>query len=93
MGTAIHAESDRIEPVSVPQRRLYTGATMLSIGLGTCGSDHVSASQVAEALKGLAAIGYGTSIRLQSAATNLPSECRLQRSLLTDLVYRIRGLH
>ncbi len=58
MGTASQATSDRVEPVLIPQRRLYTGATMPAIGLGTFGSDHVSANQVAEAVKGAAAVGY-----------------------------------
>lgn len=57
MGTAFQAASDRVAPVSVPQRRLDIGVTMPAVGMGTCGSDHVSASQVAEALKG-AATGY-----------------------------------
>ncbi|HEY1338029.1 MAG TPA: aldo/keto reductase [Bryobacteraceae bacterium] len=47
-----------IDPSSIPQRRLYTGASMPAIGLGTFGSDHVSPDQVAEAVKGAAAVGY-----------------------------------
>jgi alcohol dehydrogenase (NADP+) len=47
-----------IDPARVPQRRLYTGAFMPAIGLGTFGSDHVTAHQVAEAVKGAAAAGY-----------------------------------
>ena len=47
-----------LDPVSVPTRRLYTGAQMPAIGLGTFGSDHVSAEAVAQAVKGAAAIGY-----------------------------------
>lgn len=42
----------------VPRRVLYTGAQMPVIGLGTFGSDHVSASEVAEAVEGAAAVGY-----------------------------------
>ena len=48
----------RIDPVSVPQRTLYTGARMPAIGLGTFGSDHVSADRIAEAVKAAARIGY-----------------------------------
>ena len=48
----------RIDPASVPQRALYTGAQMPAIGLGTFGSDHVSADQIAEAVKAAARIGY-----------------------------------
>jgi len=39
-------------------RRLYTGALMPAIGLGTFGSDHVSADEIAEAVKGAAEVGY-----------------------------------
>jgi alcohol dehydrogenase (NADP+) len=49
---------DGVNPAEVPQKRIYTGATMPAIGLGTFGSDHVSADQVGEAVKGAAAIGY-----------------------------------
>src|ERR1700685_4063786 len=47
-----------IDPASIPQRKLYTGATMPAIGLGTFGSDHVTPAQVAEAVLGAAAAGY-----------------------------------
>src|SRR3954452_12504883 len=42
----------------VPERNLYTGAAMPSIGLGTFGSDHVSADEIAEAVKGAIEVGY-----------------------------------
>src|SRR5437762_3786114 len=47
-----------VEPGLVPQRLLYTGARMPSIGLGTFGSDHVSATEIAAAVEGAAAAGY-----------------------------------
>ena len=47
-----------IDPASVPQRRLHTGATMPAIGLGTFGSDAVGPAEIAEAVKGAAAVGY-----------------------------------
>jgi len=47
-----------INPTAIPQRKLHTGATMPAIGLGTFGSDSVGPNQVAEAIKGAAAIGY-----------------------------------
>ena len=47
-----------VDPVLVPQRVLYTGARMPAIGLGTFGSDHVVASEVAAAVEGAAAVGY-----------------------------------
>jgi diketogulonate reductase-like aldo/keto reductase len=39
-------------------RTLYTGAQMPAIGLGTFGSDHVSAEEIAAAVKGAAEVGY-----------------------------------
>ncbi len=47
-----------VNPSHVPQRKLYTGATMPAIGLGTFGSDQASHQQVAEAVRGAAEIGY-----------------------------------
>jgi len=47
-----------IDPASIPQRELHTGATMPAIGLGTFGSDHVTPAQVATAVRGAAAVGY-----------------------------------
>jgi len=48
----------RIDRATIPKRKLFTGATMPSIGLGTFGSDHVSASEIAAAVEGAAAAGY-----------------------------------
>jgi alcohol dehydrogenase (NADP+) len=42
----------------IPQRTLYTGATMPAIGLGTFGSDRISAEEVAAAVKGAIEAGY-----------------------------------
>jgi alcohol dehydrogenase (NADP+) len=47
-----------IDPAAIPQTKLYTRAIMPAIGLGTFGSDHVTAAEVAEAVLGAAAIGY-----------------------------------
>jgi alcohol dehydrogenase (NADP+) len=47
-----------VDPQSIPQRKLYTGATMPGIGLGTFGSDQVTPAQVADAVRGAAAAGY-----------------------------------
>jgi diketogulonate reductase-like aldo/keto reductase len=58
MNTARESSSAAIDPASILQRKLYTGATMPAIGLGTFGSDHVSPAQVAEAVRGAAAVGY-----------------------------------
>lgn len=42
----------------VPQMLLYSGAEMPAIGLGTFGSNHVTAAEVAAAVDGSAAVGY-----------------------------------
>ena len=47
-----------VDPAAIPKRTLSAGATMPAIGLGTYGSDRVSAAQVAAAGKGAAAVGY-----------------------------------
>ena len=47
-----------VDPVTVPQRRLASGALMPAIGLGTFGSDHVSPDQVAAAVEDALSIGY-----------------------------------
>ena len=47
-----------VDPASVPHRRLYTGAQMPAIGLGTFGSDRVKPAEVAAAVEGAAAVGY-----------------------------------
>src|SRR5437868_14729479 len=49
---------DSIDPELVPRRTIYTGATMPAIGLGTFGSDHASADEVAEAVRGAVMAGY-----------------------------------
>jgi alcohol dehydrogenase (NADP+) len=54
----LNLEPLNLDPRSIPQRRLYTGAKMPAIGLGTFGSDQVSAEQVAQAVRGAAAFGY-----------------------------------
>jgi diketogulonate reductase-like aldo/keto reductase len=47
-----------VDPALIPQHVLANGARMPAIGLGTFGSDHVSAEQVAEAVRGAARAGY-----------------------------------
>ena len=49
---------DAINPVLVPQRTLASGAKMPAIGMGTFGSDHVSADEVAAAVLAAAEVGY-----------------------------------
>jgi len=52
------AAQDAVDPALVPKRILYTGAAMPAIGLGTFGSDRVSADEIAEAVKGAISVGY-----------------------------------
>jgi alcohol dehydrogenase (NADP+) len=52
------AASAPVDLAAIPQRTLYTDARMPAIGLGTFGSDHVSAAEIAETVKGAAAAGY-----------------------------------
>ena len=47
-----------VDPARVPYRRLCSGARMPAIGLGTFGSDHATADEVAAAVEGAAAVGY-----------------------------------
>jgi alcohol dehydrogenase (NADP+) len=49
---------EKIDPCSVPCRKLYTGAEIPAIGLGTFGSDRFTADEIAEAVLGAATIGY-----------------------------------
>lgn len=49
---------DSVDPALVPQRRLYTGAQIPALGLGTFGSDRFSGEQIAEAVKGAIDVGY-----------------------------------
>ena len=58
MSTETQGGAAAVDPATIPQRKLWTGATMPAVGLGTFGSDHVTAAQVAEAVKGAAAVGY-----------------------------------
>ena len=47
-----------VDPAVVPQRRLSSGALVPAIGLGTFGSDRVSAEEVAQAVSGALEVGY-----------------------------------
>jgi len=48
----------KVDPATVPQRQLVSGALMPAIGLGTFGSDHVGADEVAQAVRGAYEVGY-----------------------------------
>ena len=47
-----------IEPAIVPKKKLYTGVEMPCIGMGTFGSDRVSAEEVSGAVAGANRCGY-----------------------------------
>ncbi len=49
---------DGVDPALVPKRKLYTGAEMPAIGLGTFGSDRFSGEDIARAVKGAISVGY-----------------------------------
>ncbi len=50
--------SDALNPRLVPSVKLYTGAEIPCVGLGTFGSDHVSAEEIASSVKEALALGY-----------------------------------
>lgn len=50
--------SVRVDPAAIPIRKLNSGSSIPAIGLGTFGSDRVSAAEVADAVKGAAVVGY-----------------------------------
>ena len=53
-----HLMNGSVDPALIPQRVLYTGAEMPAIGLGTFGSDHVAAAEIAAAVEAAAEVGY-----------------------------------
>jgi len=58
MNSRVESGSAGIDPDLIPKRILSSGAVMPAIGLGTFGSDHVAPSQIADAVRGAAAVGY-----------------------------------
>jgi len=49
---------DGVNPEEVLKRKLYTGAEIPAIGLGTFGSDRFSGEDIAKAVKGAISVGY-----------------------------------
>ena len=47
-----------IDPSTVPQRTLYTGAKMPAVGMGTFGSDHADPDAVSASVAGALGVGY-----------------------------------
>jgi diketogulonate reductase-like aldo/keto reductase len=52
------AKPAAVDPALVPQRRLYNGALMPAVGLGTFGSDRVSPNEIAVAVRNAILAGY-----------------------------------
>ena len=48
---------DGVNPDEVPKRKLYTGAEIPAIGLGTFGSDRFSGEDIAKAVRGAIFVG------------------------------------
>lgn len=49
---------DGVNPELVPGKKLYTGAVIPAVGMGTFGSDRFSAEEIADAVVGAAEIGF-----------------------------------
>ncbi|MGI4790216.1 MAG: aldo/keto reductase family protein, partial [Janthinobacterium lividum] len=58
MNSLTEAVTEQVDPFSVPQKRLPTGASMPAIGLGTFGSDNYTPAEVAAAVVDAASVGY-----------------------------------
>jgi diketogulonate reductase-like aldo/keto reductase len=73
-----------VDPASVPQRRLATGALMPGIGLGTFGSDHAAPEEVAAAVRG----GFECGYRHFDCAAVYGNEREIGR-VLRELLHRV----
>jgi diketogulonate reductase-like aldo/keto reductase len=58
MNPSFHPDADGVDVGSVSRKVLSSGAFMPAIGMGTFGSDHVSAVEVASAVMEAAKLGY-----------------------------------
>jgi diketogulonate reductase-like aldo/keto reductase len=56
--TAATAPTDAVDPATVPTRTLYTGAKIPAVGLGTFGSDQITAATVAATVLDAGRLGY-----------------------------------
>ncbi len=56
----MHTQSnpEGVDPALIPKKMLYTGTVLPAVGLGTFGSDRYSGQEVAQAVRGAAAVGY-----------------------------------
>jgi alcohol dehydrogenase (NADP+) len=57
MNNQIEKVINKVNPDAVPKKKLYTGAMMPAVGLGTFGSDKYKACEIADAVRD--AIGFG----------------------------------
>ena len=55
---AFRMNPDAVDPASVPKKKLYTGAEMPALGLGTFGSDRFGADEIADAVYDAIHSGY-----------------------------------
>lgn len=69
--------SENIDPGRVPKRRLYTGAEMSALGIGTFGSDKYGPEEIARAVYGAVRGGY----RLIDGAEVYQNEDRIGEAL------------
>lgn len=74
---AFQIDAHSIDPNQVERKILPSGASIPVIGLGTFGSDAVSAGQIAEAVQGAIACGY----RHIDCASVYGNECEIGRAL------------
>lgn len=58
MGTLFDIDSEAVNPADVPVKILPDGSRMPALGLGTFGSDHASADQVAVSVRDAISLGY-----------------------------------
>jgi diketogulonate reductase-like aldo/keto reductase len=79
-------DPDGVDPAAVPQRTLYTGATIPALGLGTFGSDRFSSEQIAAAVLDAARVGY----RHFDCASVYGNESQIGHSLRTILAGGIK---
>jgi len=56
--TRFQPAPDGVDPGLVPYRTVYTGAHIPAIGLGTFGSDHASAAEIAAGVQSAIEVGY-----------------------------------
>jgi alcohol dehydrogenase (NADP+) len=58
LSPAISKATEVVDPNLVPKRKLYTGAQVPAVGLGTFGSDRFNADQIAQTVLDAAEVGY-----------------------------------